>query len=247
MAGEGKKHDPLKQFEIKEIFQIEAFGYDISFTNSSLMLVLSMVIITAVFAIGTSSLKIVPGRFQMILEIAYGFIAKMMSDNIGDKGKKYFPLVFSLFSFILVVNLLGILPYSFTATSHLAVTGALALIAFITVTIVGFARHGFGYFKLFLPEGVPNIMLPLIFVIELISYFIRPISLAVRLAMAMTMGHILMKVGAILVVTFGFMAGWVPFIFLTGLIGIEIFVAFLQAYIFSILVCIYLNDAINMH
>ncbi len=184
---------------------------------------------------------------QSIAEIAYEFVANMMRDTIGEGGRPYFPFVFTLFIFILISNMLGMIPYSFTVTSHLIVTFALALMVFVAATLVGFAKHGVGYLKIFVPSGVPTVLLPLLVVIEVISYFTRPISLSVRLFANMLAGHTMLKVFGAFVVGMGVLAGWVPLVVMVGITGLEVLVAFLQAYVFAVLTCIYLNDAINMH
>jgi F-type H+-transporting ATPase subunit a len=238
--------NPLEQFKIKEIIPLDIAGYNISFTNSSLMMVIVVGLIYLFFKFGLRASSLIPSRMQSFVEVAYEFIAGMVKDNVGDEGKKYFPFVFSLFLFILGCNLVGMLPFAFTATSHIALTFALALFSFIVVNIVGFARHGLHYLHLFVPKGVPPLSLILITPIELISYLMRPISLAIRLAASMTAGHIVMKIFAGFVIMLGAL-GVLPLLFSVALVGLELLVAFIQAFIFSILICIYLNDAVNMH
>ncbi len=243
-------HSPLEQFRVKPLINLEVAGYDISFTNSSLMLLLVFAFVFSFFTLGLRKTSLVPNRFQATIELMYDFIANMLKENVGDAGKKYFPFVFSIFLLVLGCNLVGMLPYSFTVTSHIIVTFALALLAFIIVNIIGFAKHGLHYFHLFIPPGVPAYMLPLITPIELISYLIRPVSLGIRLAAAMTAGHIVMKIFAGFIVSLAsitFILGVVPFTFAIALVGLELLVGFIQAFIFSILICIYLNDAVNMH
>ena len=171
----------------------------------------------------------------------------MISDTAGSKAKPYFPFVFSLFMFVLFCNMLGMLPYSFTVTSHIIVTFALAAIIFIGVTIIGFVNHGVGYLKLFIPSGVPVVLLPLIVIIEIISYLARPVSLSVRLFANMMAGHTMLKVFGGFVISLGIIGGWLPLSFTVALTGLEILIAFLQAYVFAILTCIYLNDALNLN
>jgi F-type H+-transporting ATPase subunit a len=196
--------------------------------------------------------KLVPTRLQSVGEIAYEFIANMMRDILGEAGRPFFPFVFTLFMFILAANMLGMVPYSFTVTSHIIVTFALAAVVFVGATVVGFIKHGAHYLRLFVPSGVPVVLLPLLVVIEVISYFVRPLSLSVRLFANMMAGHTMLKVFAGFVVMFGVAgAAWMPlglapFLLLIGLTGLEILIAFLQAYVFAVLTCIYLNDAINM-
>ena len=188
-----------------------------------------------------------PNKFQLISELIYNFVAKMISDTAGSKAKPFFPFIFSLFMFVLLCNMIGMLPYSFTVTSHIIVTMVMALFIFIAVTIVGFYKHGIKYLTLFVPKGVPIILLPLITIIEIISYLSRPISLSVRLFANMMAGHTMLKVFGGFVVSLGVLGGWIPLGFSVALTGLEILVAFLQAYVFSILTCIYLNDALNLH
>ena len=237
--------DPMHQFEIKRLINLNFGGIDASFTNASLWMVIIVGVVALVLLSGTS--KIIPGRLQSIGELAYEFVANMMRDILGDSGRAYFPFVFTLFMFILAANMLGMIPYSFTITSHIIVTFGLAATVFIGATVIGFMKHGAGYLKLFVPSGVPALLLPLLVVIETISYFTRPISLSVRLFANMMAGHTMLKVFAGFVVAMGFLGGWLPLAFMVALTGLEILVAFLQAYVFAVLTCIYLNDAINMH
>jgi len=184
---------------------------------------------------------------QLLAELSYTFISKMISDTAGSKAKPYFPFVFSLFMFVLFCNMLGMLPYSFTVTSHIIVTFALAAVIFVGVTIIGFVNHGVGYLKLFIPSGVPVFLLPLIVIIEIISYLSRPVSLSVRLFANMMAGHTMLKVFGGFVISLGIIGGWLPLSFTVALTGLEILIAFLQAYVFAILTCIYLNDALNLN
>ncbi|HEX5600717.1 MAG TPA: F0F1 ATP synthase subunit A [Hyphomicrobiaceae bacterium] len=236
----------MHQFEINRLAEIEIFGIDASFTNSSLFMVLGVGLITGFFALAMNGRSLVPTRMQSVAELCYEFVANMVRENVGQAGMKYFPFVFTLFTFILVMNLLGMLPYSFTVTSHIIVTFALAALVFVVVTAIGFARHGVGYLKLFVPEGVPMWLMPLIVPIELISYLIRPVSLSVRLFANMMAGHTMLKVFAGFVVSLGIF-GFAPLLFTIAFTGLEFVVAFLQAFIFAVLTCIYLNDAVNMH
>ncbi len=236
----------MHQFEINRLAEIEIFGIDASFTNSSLFMVLGVGLITGFFALAMNGRSLVPTRMQSVAELCYEFVANMVRENVGQAGMKYFPFVFTLFTFILVMNLLGMIPYSFTVTSHIIVTFALAALVFVVVTAIGFARHGVGYLKLFVPEGVPMWLMPLIVPIELISYLIRPVSLSVRLFANMMAGHTMLKVFAGFVVSLGIF-GFAPLLFTIAFTGLEFVVAFLQAFIFAVLTCIYLNDAVNMH
>lgn len=242
--------DPMHQFEIIRYFDLNLFGLDASFTNSASIMLLSILAVGGFLFFSTRGRALVPGRLQSVAEISYEFVANMVRDNVGTAGLKYFPFVFTLFMFILGCNMLGMLPlghYSFTPTSHIIVTFALAAVVFIGVTLVGFAKHGLGFLKLFVPSGVPTVLLPLMVVIEVISYLTRPISLSVRLFANMLAGHTMLKVFGAFVVGLGALGGWAPLAFMVGLTGLEVLVAFLQAYVFAVLTCIYLNDALNMH
>jgi F-type H+-transporting ATPase subunit a len=243
----GGGHSPMQQFEIERIVPLDIFGYDASFTNSSLFMMIAVGLITGflLFAMRTGAL--VPGRMQSVAEVLYEYIANMVRENLGQEGTKFFPWVFTIFMFILTLNLLGMIPYSFTVTSHIIVTFALAAMVWITVTVIGFARHGIGYLRLFVPEGVPWWLMPIIIPIELISYLIRPISHSVRLFANMMAGHTMLKVFAGFVVGLGALGGWAPMAFLVAFTGLEVVVALLQALIFTVLTCIYLNDALHMH
>jgi F-type H+-transporting ATPase subunit a len=239
---------PLQQFEIKPLIQLpEVAGYDISFTNSSLMMMLASILVITVMSLSTRSHALIPGRGQAMAEMAYDFIASMLRENAGKDGQRYFPLIFSIFMFVLFCNLLGMLPYSFTATSHIAVTFAMAIVLFIALNIIALARHGLHFFSFFLPAGTPWWMAPVMYMIELFAYLARPVSLSVRLAANMMAGHTMLKVIAGFVISLGFAFGWIPLSFLVILTGFEIFVAFLQAYIFAVLTCVYLNDALHLH
>jgi len=240
--------NPMHQFNVYRIGPEISFGnVDISFTNASLFMVISALAIISVFFAGTKRKAIVPTKIQLLTELSYTLISKMISDTAGSKAKPYFPFVFSLFMFVLFCNMLGMLPYSFTVTSHIIVTFALAAVIFVGVTIIGFVNHGVGYLKLFIPSGVPLFLLPLIVIIEIISYLSRPVSLSVRLFANMMAGHTMLKVFGGFVISLGLLGGWLPLGFSVALTGLEILVAFLQAYVFAILTCIYLNDALNLH
>ena len=241
-------NNPMQQFTVHKIGpEINIAGVDLSFTNASLFMVISASLIILLLFFGSKEKKIIPSKIQLITEMFYTFVAKMISDTAGSKAKPYFPFIFSLFMFVLFCNMVGMLPYSFTVTSHIIVTFVLAAFIFIGVTIIGFLKHGLGYLKLFVPSGVPIVLLPLIVVIEIISYLSRPISLSVRLFANMMAGHTMMKVFGGFVVSLGIVGGWLPLSFSVALTGLEILVAFLQAYVFAILTCIYLNDALNLH
>lgn len=242
---------PLEQFRVKPLEFLPELprlaGYNIDFTNSALFMVLAVSLASLFFHIGIRRGAMVPGRWQAMVEIYYEFIGNMLRENVGAKGRAFFPFIFTLFTFIVFANLLGMWPAGgFTVTSHIAVTFTMAILIFIGVTILGFVKHGFHFLHFFLPAGAPKVMLVFLIPIELMSYLVRPVTLSLRLAGNMTAGHILLKVVA------GFIAplallGVLPLLLLVVFVGFELFVAILQAYIFSLLVCIYLNDAINMH
>jgi F-type H+-transporting ATPase subunit a len=240
-------HSPLEQFKIDRLIHIPLGGVDASFTNSSLFMLVAIALITLFLTLAMRQSAMVPGRWQSMAELSYEFVGKMIRDNVGNEGRQYFPFIFSLFMFILFCNLLGMVPYSFTVTSHIIVTFALALVVFLGVTVIGFIRHGAHFLKLFVPSGVPLALLPLLVVIEVLSYLIRPVSLSVRLFANMLAGHTMLKVFGGFVVALGILGGWAPLAFVVALTGLEIGIAILQAYVFAILTCIYLNDAINLH
>ena len=238
--------DPIHQFEIKKIVPLKLNDIDISFTNSSLFMILTVTIISLFLILSIKKKKIIPSRFQLTSELFYKFILNMINDNVGQDGQKYFSLIFSLFTFILFGNLLGLLPYSFTFTSHIIVTFVLAMFIFVFVTLVGILMHGFKFFTLFVPKGVPIAMLPLMVPIEVISYLSRPISLSIRLFANMMAGHTMLKVFAGFIFSLGIF-GIAPLFVDVALTAFEVLVAFLQAYVFTVLTCLYLNDAINLH
>lgn len=238
--------NPIAQFEIKPLIPINIGGVDASLTNSGAFMVLTVMTITLFLLVGMRHRTLVPGRWQSMAEVSYEFIAGLLRDNVGSEGRKYFPFVFTLFMFIFFANLLGLMPYAFTFTSHIIVTFVLAMIVFIGVTIIGFVRHGAHFLTFFVPSGVPSVVLILMVPIEIISYLSRPISLSVRLFANMTAGHILMKVFAGFIIPLGVL-GIAPFVVDVALVGFELLVAFLQAYVFAVLTCLYLNDAIHLH
>ena len=240
--------NPMHQFQVYRIGpEINVAGVDLSFTNASLFMLISAILITILLLFSTREKKLIPSKIQLISEMLYNFIAKMISDTAGKKAKPYFPFIFSLFIFILFCNMVGMLPYSFTVTSHIIVTLTFAIFIFIGVNILGFVIHGFKYLKIFVPSGVPVILLPMITIIEIISYLSRPLSLSVRLFANMMAGHTMLKVFGGFVISLGLIGGWLPLGFAVALTGLEILIAFLQAYVFAILTCIYLNDALNLH
>lgn len=239
-------NNPLAQFVIQPLIPIKLGELDASFTNSSLFMVLTVVAATALMVLAVRPRAAVPGRWQLLAELSYEFIAKMVSDNIGKEGKPYFSFIFTIFMFVLFGNFLGMLPYSFTFTSHIAVTLTMALVIFLLVTVIAFMKHGMHFFSFFLPAGVPIFLAPLMIAIEVISYFTRPFSLSIRLFANMMAGHTLLKVVGGFVFPLGLL-GIVPVAGLVAITGLEFLIAFLQAYIFTILTCIYINDAINLH
>ncbi|MGE4411971.1 MAG: F0F1 ATP synthase subunit A [Sphingomonadales bacterium] len=261
MADSGKI-DPMHQFAIEPLFgtdNLSLGGYNIAFTNSALWMLVSAVLLWAFVAMGMKR-SLVPGRWQMAVEFFTGFIDNLMKQSAGAAGRKYVPYVFSLFMFILMGNLLGLLPlglfgiHPFTFTSHFTITGALAVLSFSIVLIVGFFKHKLHFFSLFVPHGTPLPMIPFIFVIELVSFMVRPFSLGLRLFVAMTAGHVLLKVLAGFVINstnagpgFGVMVGIPSFVLMVGISALEMLVAVIQAYVFALLTSLYINDAENLH
>ncbi|SEK70323.1 F0F1 ATP synthase subunit A [Xaviernesmea oryzae] len=248
---EGDKVDPVHQFMVNKIVPIHIGGLDLSFTNASLFMVVTLVLAVGFLIATTSSRSVVPGRLQSVSELSYEFIASMLREGAGSHGMKFFPMVFSLFMFILTANLLGMVPYFFTITSQIIVTFALALFVIGTVLVYGFYKHGFHFLNVFVPSGVPGVLLPLVIAIEVISFLSRPISLSVRLFANMLAGHITLKVFAGFVATLstlgalGIGGAILPLIMTVALTGLEFLVAFLQAYVFAVLTCMYLNDAVH--
>ena len=240
--------NPMHQFQVYKIGpEISLGNINLSYTNASLFMTISAMLILLLLFFGTKKKSLVPSKMQLVTEMSYTFVAKMINDTAGSSAKTFFPFVFTLFMFVLFCNMVGMLPYSFTVTSHIIVTFILASIIFVGVTIIGFVKHGFKYLELFVPKGVPVVLLPLIVVIEIISYLSRPVSLSVRLFANMMAGHTMLKVFGGFVISLGLLGGWLPLGFSVALTGLEILVAFLQAYVFAILTCIYLNDALNLH
>jgi F-type H+-transporting ATPase subunit a len=241
-----KAIDPLHQFEIKRLIPLKLGNLDVSFTNSSMWMVLAILAVTVFLVGGMRRRAVVPGRWQSMAEMSYEFIAGMIQENVGSKGRAFFPFIFSLFMFILAGNLLGMIPYSFTFTSHIIVTFAMAAVVFVGVTIVGFVLHGTHFLSYFVPKGVPAVMLVLMVPIEVLSYLTRPLSLSIRLFANMMAGHTMVKVFAAFTVMLGIF-GVAPLFINVALTGFEFMVAFLQAYVFTILTCMYLNDAVHLH
>ncbi|WP_119257283.1 F0F1 ATP synthase subunit A [Shinella zoogloeoides] len=242
---------PIQQFEIKPLIPLEIGGVDLSFTNASAYMVLTVATATGFLLLATRRGSLVPGRWQMSAELVYDFIARTLRSNAGEQGMRFFPLVFSLFTFILVANLIGMFPYAFTVTSQLIVTFALAITVFTTVTLYGLFRHGAGFLRLFVPSGVPLVLTPIIVPIEVMSYFSRPVSHSVRLFAVMLAGHITLKVFAGFVAsmtglgTLGVLGAILPFAMTVALTALEILMAVIQAYVFAMLTCMYLNDALH--
>jgi F-type H+-transporting ATPase subunit a len=238
---------PLEQFTIERIVPIHLGRLDLSFTNASLLMVLAAVAVWALVVLGTRRAALVPGRWQSIAEMSYEFVADMIETNAGHGGMAFFPFVFTLFMFILLGNLLGLVPYSFTFTSHIIVTFALAAVVFLGVTAIGIARHGLYFLKLFVPSGVPVVLLLLLVPIELLSYFIRPFTLSIRLFANMLAGHIMLAIFAGFAASVPLLFGILPMGVDVLLFFLELLVAVLQAYVFAILTCLYLRDALHLH
>lgn len=251
--------DPIHQFVIEDIFTLFTLGGDgtegsgttFAFTNSSLFMVATVAIISLYLILSTGSKSVIPGRAQLISELMYEFVANMVRSAAGSAGMKFFPLVFSLFTFIFVANMLGMVPYFFTVTSHIIVTFALSMLVFLTVVIYGFVKNGPKFLKLFVPSGVPGYILPIVAPIEFISFMSRPISLSVRLFGNILAGHITLKVFTGFIVTMsslgflGILGSALPLIMAIALTGLEFLVGAVQAYVFAVLTCMYLNDAIH--
>jgi len=262
VAADAGKVDPMHQFTIEPLFGTENWqiaGFHIPFTNSTLWMALSALLLV-VFVGGGMKRELVPGRWQVAVESFTGFIDGLLAANVGPAGKKYVPYIFTLFMFILFANFLGLLPlgvvglHAFTFTSHFSATGVLAILTFAIVIVVGFARHGFHFFSLFVPHGTPVVMIPLIFCVELISFLVRPFSLGLRLFVAMMAGHVLLEVLSSFVISTGnanialfAIAGLPSFVLMVGICALELLVAGIQAYVFALLTCVYLNDAENLH
>jgi F-type H+-transporting ATPase subunit a len=245
------KENPLAQFTIDRLVPIHIGGVDASFTNSALLMVIAGVLLTVLMLVATRRAALVPGRWQSLPEMLYEFVAKsLIDDNIGPEGQRYFPFVFTLFMFVLFGNLLGLVPYSFTFTSHIVVTFGMAIVIFIGVTAIGIARHGFHFLSLFVPHGVPKVLLVLLVPIELLSYCIRPMTLSIRLFANMLAGHTMLVIFAGFVAPLGafyLVPGLFPILVDVLLFFLELLVAVLQAFVFAILTCLYLNDAIHLH
>ena len=240
-------HSPLEQFQIKRLIDLGLFGLDISFTNAALFMLLAVAFICLLLWFSTRRQALIPGRVQVLAEILHDTVESVIFETAGGEAKKFKSIIFSLFMFILCCNLLGMIPYGFTVTSHIIVTFSLAIAIFCSITVLGFILHGFRYLSLFLPQGTPLLLAPVLIIIELFAYLARPVSLSVRLTANMMAGHIVLKLMASLVIMGGALGFLPSFTLLTILQGFEIFIAVLQAYIFTVLTCAYLSDAINLH
>lgn len=247
--------NPMEQFAVETIKPLSVAGYDVSFTNSSLWMLIAVAAISVFLFVGTAKPQLVPGRMQAATEYLYDFVRKMLDENVGPEGRRFAPLIFSIFVFVLASNLLGLIPWvgAFTPTSHISVTLGLALIVFVTVCIVGFARHGLNFFSLFWPKGSGVVLGAFVFIIEFLSFLSRPFTLAIRLFANMTAGHVLLKVFGTFVVALGSF-GALPYVFgilplgvNVALTALEVLIAVVQAYVFALLASLYLNDAINLH
>ena len=246
-------HSPVEQFTIKTLMQLELFGYDVSFSNSALFMMLTVILSVAYLTYAMRNRDMVPGRMQASAEMLYEFVSEMVRSNVGSEGRPFFPFIFTLFIFLLFGNMLGLIPYSYTFTSQIVVTFVLAAFIFVGVTLVALIKHGMHFFSFFVPPGAPKVLIPFLIIIEVISYFVRPVSLSVRLFANMLAGHTMLKVFAGLAVMITGAGGVsvagsiLPFLALIGLTGLEVLVAGLQAYVFTILTCMYLNDALHLH
>ena len=245
--------NPMHQFDLKRYFAFELGGFDLTFTNSAMWMAVAVAIICGVIWFATRNPQLVPGRLQSVVELVHGFVRDTVESTIGHEGMKFFPLVFTLFAFILTLNLIGMSPYAFTVTSHISITLSMAVLVFVIVLIVGFSRQGFGFFSRFWPSQAPVLLAPLIALIEVISFLIRPFTLAIRLFANMLAGHTMLKVVAGFI-PMGLMAGGAGFLAaagsaagVMGVIALEFLVAALQAYIFAILTCIYLSEVVHDH
>ncbi|MFC4295654.1 F0F1 ATP synthase subunit A [Novosphingobium tardum] len=247
--------NPMHQFEVVTYKPLSLGGYDVSFTNSSLWMLIALAAVSIFLFVGTARPQVVPGRWQAAVEYIYDFVRKMLDENVGPEGRRYAPLIFSIFVFVLACNLLGLIPWigAFTPTSHISVTLGLALLVFITVCIVGFLRHGLHFFSLFWPKDTNIFLGAFVFLIEILSFLSRPFTLAIRLFANMTAGHVLLKVFGTFVVALGsfgalpYVFGILPLAVTVALTALEVLIAVVQAYVFALLASLYLNDAVNLH
>ncbi len=240
-------HSPMDQFNIHEIIPLTFMGLNVSITNATVWLAIVTLSLMAFQYFALRNATLVPNKLQLVLETSYDFIANMIGDTVGKGGKIYAPFIFTVFMFVLFSNVFGMIPYSFTVTSHFAITIVLAMFFFIVITIIGFMRHGLHFLSLFLPAGAPKVLAPLLIFLELVSYLVRPFTLSLRLFLNMMAGHVIIKVFAGFSIMVGAYFGIFPALFNVLFVGFEFFVAGLQAYIFTILICIYLNDSVNLH
>ena len=238
--------NPMEQFEIKPIIPIQVGGVDISFTNSALFMLLAVLLSTAVFGLCLRKRSLIPNVAQSVPEGIYEFVNNLLKENVGVEGLKYFPFIFTVFVFVAFGNVLGLFPYAFTFTSHLTAVGSLSLVALLFNVCVGIKKKKIGWLRTFLPKGIPLALAPLIIPIETISFLSKPFSLTVRLVANMTVGHIMLKIIAGFIVGLGVL-GVVPLLFDGAIICFEIFISLLQAFIYTVLSCIYLGDAIHEH
>lgn len=243
--GGADHHSPMAQFEIKKLSELKVGGTDLSYTNSALWVTIAFLVSAIIFSLSTRRKSLVPNKMQAFGEVIYKFTIDMLRKNTNGKGQKFFPFIFTVFVFVLSCNLLGMLPYSFTVTSHLIVTFAIAIMIFGICVVTSIAKHGWHFFSIFVPSGTPTVMVPLMFFIEFFAYLARPISLSVRLFANMLAGHTMLKVIGGFVLPMGFLGGWLPLLLLSVLTGFEFFVALLQGYIFALLSCIYIGDALS--
>lgn len=239
------EHSPLEQFAVTRIVELNVGGVDVSFTNSSAMMVLVVALVTLFLTMSTRGHTMVPGRWQSLAELSYEMMAKTVRDIIGPQGRPFFPFIFTLFMFILLANYLSLVPGAFTVTAHIAVTFAMAICIFIGATILGFVRHGFRFLRIFMPSGIPIWVGLLLVPIEFISYLSRPMSLSIRLAANLTAGHTMLHVFAGFVIALGIF-GIFPFVFIVLLYALEVIIALIQAYVFAILTCIYIGDSVHL-
>lgn len=241
--------NPMHQFNIKKLIELQVFGIDVSLTNSAVFMLITTFLVMAFLYMGIRGKYTLraPSKLESISEMVFNFVANLIDENCGKDARRYLPFVMSFFMLIAMGNLLGMVPYTFTFTSHIIVTFAMAAMVFIVITIIGFIHHGLGYLKIFLPEGAPVFLAPVLIPIELISYLSRPISLSVRLFANIMAGHIVLKIFAGFIISLGVVGGIIPLGMTVLLTFFEVFVALVQAYIFSILTCVYLNDALHLH
>jgi F-type H+-transporting ATPase subunit a len=242
-------NNPMHQFEIHKLYDLNLFGVDISITNSTVFMLIATVLIIAMLSLGVRKNYRLrdPSKAEVISEQAFNFVANLVDENCGAEARRYLPFVMSFFMLIAMGNVLGMVPYTFTFTSHIIVTFAMAAMVFVVITIIGFMHHGVRYLKIFLPDGAPLFLAPILIPIELISYLSRPISLSVRLFANIMAGHIVLKIFAGFIISLGIVGGVIPLGMTVLLTFFEVFVALVQAYIFAILTCVYLNDALHLH